>query len=220
MTSRSRLRRARLTVAVTFGTGLICVLLSATRPAAGTGPTAAPSTRPATTAAAVTPPSAFAPAFAAMTYYDQSCANCHGPHGSFYGPTLGNDLTDAALVLKCRDMAKGPGNSPLEADENLVVTAYHRSLIRRTPFVSVTGVADGQWAGEATAGSTVTLRFNGRSVAATLDGWNWTATVPAGTEPKAVVIEAVLGGKSTELHPATAAWSDTTPLSPPDQRRN
>jgi hypothetical protein len=206
-----RTRRARLIGAVVFpAVGLACGLLSrAVRPAAGAATT--------TTAASSRP--TFSPAFPAMTYYDQSCANCHGPHGSFYGPTLGNDLTDAALVRKCRDMAKGPGNAPLEPDDNLVVAAYHRSLIRGTPFLSVTSVADGQWAGEATAGAKVTLRVNGgRPVVAAVDDWNWTAALPADTAPEAVVIDATLNGKTTQLRPADSAWSDTAPLPPPDRR--
>ncbi len=219
MTGRSRLRRARLTAVAVVAAGLTAALpWSANRPAAGAAATTAPTTRAATTAAAA--PGPFVPAFAAMTYYDQSCANCHGPHGSFYGSTLGNDLTDAGLVQKCRDMAKGPGNSPLEADENLVVAAYHRSLIRRTPFLSVTDAATSQWTGEATAGAAVTLRVNGRPVVAALDGWNWTAVVPAGTDPAAVLITATLNGKTAELHPAAAACSDTAPLPPPEQRRH
>ena len=209
MTERLRARRARLAGALLLASaGLAYSLLSsATRTAAGVPTTMAATTRP-----------TLSVAFPAMTYYDQSCSNCHGPHGSFYGPTLGNNLSDAALIRKCHEMEKGPGNSPLEADETLAVTAYHRSLISGVPFLSVTSIADGQWAGEATAGAKVMLRLNGRSIAATLDDWNWTATLPADIDPAAVVIDATLNGKQTELHPAESAYSNTTPLPPQGQR--
>jgi len=158
------------------------------------------------------------PAFAAMQYYDDNCAHCHGSGGSFYGPTLGNDLTDAGLIKKCHMMAMGPGNSPTADSENLVVTAYHRALIMRTLFVSVTDIESNQWTGEVSPGAKVTIHAAGRMIQAAVTDWTWTAALPAGVNQTDVKIEVELNGKHTTLDPIVSAYSNTTPLPPPDQR--
>jgi len=160
----------------------------------------------------------FVPAFAAMQYYDDNCAHCHGPQGSFYGPTLGNDLTDDGLIAKCQAMAVGPGAAPISDEENLVLTAYHRALILRTPFVSVTGISSNQWSGEVSPGAKVHIHPGTGSIEAAVTGWNWTANLPASTKMSDVSIQVDLRGKQTTLKPAVSAYSHTTPLPPADQR--
>jgi hypothetical protein len=224
VTRRKRTAGAALTLATLLATA--AQLYSGDAPAplsdAPTTLLAAPTTLPAP--APTTGPTAliapFKPAFAAMTYYDQSCAKCHGPQGSFYGPTLGNDLTDAQLSTKIQAMSAGPANSPLAADENPVVTAYHRSLITRTPFVSITDTTPGAWAGEVTPGAAVTLLLPaGRRIAASVEDWNWTANIPAGTAPQAVTLEARVGAQRVDLRLADYPYDCTAPLPPPHQRR-
>jgi hypothetical protein len=171
---------------------------------------------PSTQSSASTRP--FKVAFEAMTYYDQSCAHCHGPQGSFYGPTLGNDLTDDGLIKKCHAMAAGPGNSPLSDEENLVETAYHRSLIMHTPFVSVTDMSGSQWSGETTPGAAVVLHVAGKSIQGAVTDWNWTASLPVGTQTPDVTIEATVKNKTTTLKLSDLAYSNSSPLPPKDQR--
>jgi hypothetical protein len=160
-----------------------------------------------------------APAFAAMSYYSDNCAHCHGPQGSFYGPTLGNDLTDDGLIKKCHAMSVGPGNAPIAGDENLVVTAYHRALILRTPYLSITDIRPGQWSGEVTPNAKVILQFPHERIEASVTDWNWTADVPAGANPAEVILQADVNGKETILRLADSSYSSTTPLPPPNQRR-
>lgn len=65
---------------------------------------------------------------------------------------MGNDLTDAGLVNIVRDMASGPANAPLKESEVDAESAYHRSLITHEPYLAVTGMKEGKWAGGGYAG--------------------------------------------------------------------
>jgi hypothetical protein len=168
-----------------------------------------------------TQPAAREPAFGAMAYYDQSCSNCHGPQGSFYGPTLGKNLTDAKLRQVVKDMAEGPGNAPLQPDQVDCETAFHRALILRTPYVSLTTMSHEQWAGEAMPGATVTVQIAGRKLTAAMDDWNWTVSIPTGIEatPANATITAELDGKTTTLNPAKHMYSHVEALPPLAERK-
>jgi len=156
-----------------------------------------------------------APAFVAMAYYDQNCAHCHGPQGSFYGPTLGNDLTDTQLLKAVNDMARGAGNAPVTPDQLKVETAFHRSLIMRNPFLSVTQMgADGKWTGESMPDAKVVVLVGRQQIQATMEDWNWSAQVPAGTKASDVKISAELNGVTTRLNPALSTYSNTTAIPP------
>jgi len=169
--------------------------------------------------AATAPTTAPAPAFAAMAYYDQNCAHCHGPEGTFYGPTLGQDLTDAQLQKKVDFMANGPGNAPLAADQLPVETAFHRALIMRRPFLSVTQIdAKGAWAGESMPDSKVIIHIGTKEIEATCDDYDWTAQVPPGTKPSDVTITALHKGATTTLNPGESMYSSTSSLPPASAR--
>ena len=153
-----------------------------------------------------------------MDYYDTSCAHCHGPYGSFYGPTLGNDLTDDALKKKCHSMEVGPAGSPISDTQNDVVVAYHRSLILRMPYVSVTDTSTPQWAGEVTPAAKMILDLPTVMIPVVVTDFTWTATLPPNTNPADVTVEAELKGKVTTLKLRDFAFSSTAPLPPPGQR--
>jgi len=160
-----------------------------------------------------------APAFAAMAYYDQNCAHCHGPQGTFYGPTLGQKLSDAQLQKEVDVMASGPGNAPLTADQLPVETAFHRALIMRNPFLSVTQMGDdGKWAGEAMPDAKVVLLIGQKHVDAVSDNYGWTAQLPPGTKVSDVKITAELNGVATTLDPTESSYSNTAPLPPSADR--
>jgi hypothetical protein len=180
--------------------GATANLTASTPPPPATAPVGAATTMP-------------APAFAAMGYYDQNCAHCHGPQGAFYGPTLGNDLTDAQLLKAVNDMASGAGNAPVTPDQLKAETAFHRSLIMRNPFLSVTQTgADGKWTGESMPDAKVVILIGQKRFAATMDDWNWSAQLPAGTNASEVKITAELNGVTTTLAPNAASYSNTTPI--------
>jgi hypothetical protein len=157
-------------------------------------------------------------AFAAMDYYDTSCARCHGPEGSAYGPSLGRDLDDKGLIKVVRDMADGPAQAHLEEPDVLTETAFHRALMLGTPYLSVTSIKGDEWSGEVMVDAKVTVTFHGKTITAKVTDWNWTATLPPNTDRAAVTITATLAGKTTTLHPAEATYSSTAPIPPPKDR--
>jgi len=133
----------------------------------------------------------------AIEYYDAACRRCHGPEGSFYGPELGKGKTDAELVKVIDDMAKGPGNEPLDPAGLAAQTAYHRAIIAGAPYVSVTGVNEGTISGEVMTDSKVTVTADGKDVAATVSDSTWTAKVAP--DAKMIAVTAERNGKKTTL---------------------
>jgi len=160
-----------------------------------------------------------APAFAAMNYYDESCARCHGPQGAFYGPSLGGDLDDKGLVKEVRDMADGPAQATLKPEEVEIETAFHRALIVGTPYLAVTDITGDKWTGEVMPDAKVTVAVGDKKIAAKVDESNWTAELPAGTKIEDVVITAELEGKKTVLKPAESMYSHREHILPPDERK-
>jgi cytochrome c553 len=167
-----------------------------------------PATQSAGSSAATMP----APAFAAMDYYDQSCAHCHGPQGSAYGPSIGKDLDDKGLIKVVRDMADGPAQAHLEESDVLAETAFHRALMLGTPYLSVTSMKGAEWAGEVMVDAKVMIAVGGKTIEAKVTDWNWTATLPENSSPADVAITASLAGKNTILHPAKSMYSSSEPL--------
>lgn len=111
-----------------------------------------------------------------ISYFNTTCANCHGDYGSFYGEEFATNLDDADLRRVVQEMVEGPAQSPLGARDLAALTAYHRSLADRTPFVAWTGVRDGELVGEVTPGSTVTVAFDtGRVASAEVREHHWRA---------------------------------------------
>ncbi|MGN6367516.1 MAG: hypothetical protein ACTHN5_04575 [Phycisphaerae bacterium] len=161
-----------------------------------------------------------APAFAAMTYYDNDCAKCHGPEGASYGPSLGRHLDDAGLIKACADMAAGPSQDPIQGRDLDTETAFHRALIMGNPYLSVTAIDGDKWSGEVMVDAKVTIHVGGREISADVSDWNWTATLPAGTRPGDVTITAEVDGRTTTLHPAQAMYSNTDPIPPPEKRNH
>ena len=179
------------------------------------GDSTAPSTAPATQ-----PVPAFA--FAAMNYYDQSCARCHGPEGASYGPGLGHTLDDAGLVKMCHDMANGPSQNPINGRDLDTETAFHRALIMGNPYLSVTNIKGNVWSGEVMVDAKVTLHVGSKEISADVTDWNWTATLPDGAAPASVTIIAADtdDDKTTTLHPAQSMYSNAEPIPPPDIRNH
>ena len=143
--------------------------------------------------------------------YDAACARCHGPNGSFYGPTLGKGKTDAQLRQVIQEMAEGPAQlPPLPIIELDAQTAYHRAIIKAEPFIAVTSRTPARIEGEVTSGSTITVTVGGKTTAAKTDGTHWSASLPA--KGPAPIITARIGKATTTLDTASAAFSHTAPL--------
>ena len=73
--------------------------------------------------------------------FEEACARCHGPRGSFYGQEFAR-LRDPELTEYVDEMMRGPGMLHPTADDVLAMTAYHRALARKEPFIAVLNPAE------------------------------------------------------------------------------
>ena len=157
---------------------------------AADAPTTSPSTAPTTAPAvsAIATPTGFKP----LTYFQTSCAKCHGDYGDGYVELLDGHLTTEQLQTAIYNMAHGPGNAPINERELAVQLLYHQALVAKTPFAVVTkiSIANDKATIEGEADPATKITIGG--TAATMDGHTWTAGVPAA---KVYTIEAVVGEK-------------------------
>ncbi len=164
--------------------------------AAGTAdvPAAQPA---ATTRAAAGEVSVEATGFGAMGYFEDHCARCHGPGGSFFGDGFAKGKSDERLGKRVSRMASGPGNAPVDERQLGLLVDYLKHVAGKAPYVEVVRVIerDGvmEYRGEATAGSVVTLGTGDKAVVAERDGDRWTANVAAGEKVESVSVSAGKG---------------------------
>lgn len=142
-------------------------------------------------------------AFAPLAYFNENCARCHGEYGATYDDDFGKDRSDASLHEIINEMADGPGQAPLSPAELDAVTAWHRALRDKKPFVVIVKSektdAGFQLSGEISPGAT--LEINGENVE--VDGSNWTFCVA----PGALKLRATRGEATTQLDANAAAWA-------------
>lgn len=169
-----------------------------------TGPQATTQPTAASMPAANQPGTGFGP----ISYFQDNCARCHGPYGSFYGGQFGNNLPPGGLRPMVKLMTEGPGGAPLDGRELDLLVAWHQSLINKTPFVILVDTDGGQSEplvarGEVTPGATVTVRAaRGEPISATVTDHLWTAQLPADANPRALKITASLNGKQATAPPS------------------
>jgi hypothetical protein len=144
------------------------------------------------------------PARGPIAVYEEACARCHGPNGSFYGPELGRGKTDLQLRQAIQDMADNQGQIELTLSELDAQTAYHRAIIAHEPFLYITEQTEKRLAGEVTAGSRVQVVMGGKPQKITQNKTLWSATL-ASTGP--VELSATLGKAITKLDPAKNRFS-------------
>ncbi len=143
-----------------------------------------------------------ASAFAPLAYFNQNCARCHGEFGSFYGDDMGKDRDDASLREVIDEMASGPGQAPLTPTELDAVTAWHRALRDKKPFVVIVKAekTDAGWQLSGEVSPDATLQINGEAVAVKDANWTFCAATDA------VKLRATRGDAVTELDANTAAF--------------
>ena len=141
--------------------------------------------------------------FAPTAYFNQNCARCHGENGSYYSEDFGKDKDDAALRQIIDEMAHGPGNAPLAPADLDVLTAWHRALRDKKPFVAIVKAekTGDVWrlSGEISPGAT--LQINGET--AKVDGTTWTHDA----NTNALKLRAQKGDVVTELDANAAAFA-------------
>lgn len=145
-----------------------------------------------------------------------SCARCHGDYGANYGDEFGVGLSEAELRKFVDDMASGPGAAPLEGRELDAQVAFHRSMIRKQPFLDWTALNGDAIEGEVMEGSTVHVEIGGKSYPAKVDDARWSFTYPAGVDAASslskTVIVAQRKGAETRLPLASQAFSHQDPI--------
>lgn len=141
-----------------------------------------------------------------ITVYDHSCAGCHGPNGSFYGPDLGKGKTDAQLYKAVQDMADNQGQVELTPVEVEAQTAYHRAIIKGEPFLAVTERTKKLLRGEVTKGATVSVTILGKPQKVVVEGFTWRATL---VDDGAILIVARRKNAEVRLDPDKFAHSHT-----------
>jgi hypothetical protein len=154
------------------------------------------------------------PTVAPISYFEDRCARCHGPQGSFYGDAFGKNLTEEALRKVVYDMCRNQGEMKLEGVDLDAQIAYHRSMISKEPFLVVTHREKGQLAGEASEKAVVTVRFKRSSVRAEVKGTVWRVAVPKGEKPENAVLTAKLVERSTTIRLVNEAFSHGKPNGP------
>lgn len=147
-------------------------------------------------------------AFAALDYFDNKCARCHGKYGANYGDSL-KTRDDQSLRAIVHDMAHGPAQAPIEQAQLEVLTAWHRSLIDGKPFVSIVEIKrDGETmtlAGEATPDAVVSVIEGEKEIVATRDGHRWTAKISS--DLAKLCVRAKVGEATSEIAPSQAMFS-------------
>lgn len=151
-----------------------------------------------------------------VSTFEASCANCHGPQGSFFGEEFG-ELPDEQLHDAVEEMMEGPAFlNPTDADLRAMV-AYHRALAAKEPFLCVTSLrlsSDGvptRIEGEATPGSTVSLAGTSAATTAGETG-TWQLRDISGSA--SLILTAQKDGNGTRLDLHQAQWSHASSVSP------
>lgn len=130
--------------------------------------------------AAASQPTTAASSFAAISYFQDHCANCHGEYGAMlseHQTTLPPDL----MRQRVAEMARGPGMAPLEDQTHIdAVAAFITSIGKAEPYATLTKVNDNTLEGEAAPGTTVIIETPGQRSAAKVEGHTWRA---ATTQP-------------------------------------
>lgn len=148
-----------------------------------------------------------------ITYFETSCARCHGPSGAFFAPSL-RERDDEDLLAIIREMAEGPAGAPIEGPDLLAQAALHRAFTRGEPFIARVTAPPGLLAFEVTPGADVRVLAHvpdasTRELAPTPDpephAHRWTLPAPP-THARAEVL-ATLAGVTTRLDPARQTWS-------------
>lgn len=138
--------------------------------------------------------------FAPLAYFEDNCARCHGPNGSFYGAEFGKGLKDdAALKQVVREMCEGPGNAPLDDAKLEILTEFHRALRDDKPFLCVVWQGEAELKGEASPDATVSLENGAKSIAAERKGNQWSVKWPADFELKGAKVVACRGEKRVQV---------------------
>ena len=170
--------------------------------------------------APVTQPAALT--FRPISYYQESCARCHGEYGNAYAPGINARYDDDGLAKIIALMANELAMATIDPAQTAVQVALHRTMENPQPFVSVHLLEpqpDGsaKVEGEATPESTLTLVLGDQKQNVTLDKHTWTVTLPTGWEKQRPQLLSKLGEFSTTLRVGEQTHTVFQPVTRRDQ---
>lgn len=148
-----------------------------------------------------------------IAFFDQACARCHGPFGSFYGDAFAALNTDRSLHGVVLEMVEGPANAHLDDKSLFAQVAFHRSLRDGTPFGVVTKLTEDEIAGEMTPGTRVSVVTASGVIEAEMGEATWRAALPPSPPggSAGVRVRVSRDGRLFEFDPREQAWSDAPP---------
>lgn len=159
-----------------------------------------PSRSPSTTAAGL--------AIGPISFFQKSCARCHGSLGMMYAETMATS-SDTKLRADIERMVKGPGQTSLGGPERESLLWFHHAIAKDEPFVVVTSVSAEWLEGEATPDAVVRLEAGGSATDVERTGdYTWRVRRPALDTAGAFII-ANRNGKTVRCDIAAGATSHT-----------
>ena len=115
--------------------------------------------------------------FRIINYFNNKCARCHGPRGSFYGGDFAQDMTTDSLRNIIHEMTVGPGGMALSGDSLSALVAYHRSLSSNSPFIAVTRLHKNTLQGEISGADTLYMLTGKDTIQAYIQDGLWSVQV-------------------------------------------
>ncbi|CAN5183906.1 hypothetical protein BH09SUM1_BH09SUM1_13730 [soil metagenome] len=161
------------------------------------------------------PPSQTAPLkIAPMKYFEQKCARCHGPQGAFMADGFGKKYDAAGLRKIVKEMAEGPGDSPLTSPQDLdAQTAYNRAIGSKKLFIAWTKIEGAALSGEFFGGKAIIAASGKTSLPVTTEEGVWSLELPAGIDTNSVELnlKSEDGKTSVTLNLAKESYTGAPP---------
>lgn len=142
-----------------------------------------------------------------IAYYDGACMHCHGPYGSSYSDSFFKKFDLGPLSKSIKEMAEGPGQSPLDDEALGAQVAFHQAIIAHLPFIDWTGQEGSKLSGEVTKKATLVASINRDRLPVTVTGGKWSLELPAGAQLGDLVLTATLKGQSATWSPKNHSYS-------------
>lgn len=146
-----------------------------------------------------------------VSYFEASCARCHGQEGSFYGDEMGATKTWSELRHAIDEMAKGPAQAPLKPAELEAQTAYHWALKGKEPFAIWNETGSGFLAGEVTVDTKIKANVGQSELKVTVKEGRWRLTLPSQNKPSEVKLVLLRGKAKVEWSLGRQATSHVRP---------
>jgi mono/diheme cytochrome c family protein len=125
-----------------------------------------------------------------VSTFEQACARCHGPQGSFYGEAFAK-LSDSELHDFVKEMMEGPAGLHPTEEDIAAMTAYHQALAAKKPYLVVMDYVEEngyRLAGQASLQSNLIIQTAADKVQAAPDSsGNWSVQLQC--PPQSILVQ-------------------------------